>query len=59
MTTTDINEYDDFKRECPAVGSGGVHTDEFYDGGFCQWCGGVHTEFYDDGFCQCGQNYEP
>ena len=25
--------------ECPAVGVGGVHSDEWYDDGRCAWCG--------------------
>lgn len=26
-------------EDCPAVGSGGQHSQEWYDGECCQWCG--------------------
>ena len=28
------------QSDCPAIGVGGVHSDKYFEGEECQWCGG-------------------
>lgn len=38
-TQTELEGPDDGEKSCPAMGTGGVHTDSYYDGGGCALCG--------------------
>ncbi len=33
-------------HDCPTDGTGGYHSDSFYDDGYCEWCGkpGAHLQ---------------
>lgn len=39
LDTTEKDLYNVQRDHCPAVGSGGTHTEEYYDDGICQHCG--------------------
>lgn len=30
---------DEEKTSCPAMGVYGMHSEDYYDGGHCMWCG--------------------
>lgn len=46
---------------CPQTGVMGVHTDAYYDGEACGWCGATHMcEDFSEAHCvECGAEQNP